>query len=64
MNEDKIIEKIIKLEEDVTLIKETMATKDDIRQLLDGQDKMINTLQRVDQEYVFTNHRVGRLRMK
>jgi len=60
MNEDLIIQKIIKLEEDMKEVKETMATKMDIKELLDGQDKMIRILERVDQERVFTNSRMER----
>ncbi|MEK7083652.1 MAG: hypothetical protein AAB932_00260 [Patescibacteria group bacterium] len=47
MNEDLIIQKIIKLEEDVEEIKERMATKLDMRELQSGQDKMIRILERV-----------------
>ncbi len=61
MNEDLFIQKIIKLEADVEQIKETMATKMDLRTLMDGQDKMIRILERVDQERVFTNTKLDRL---
>lgn len=54
MDENLIIQKIIKLEEDMKEVKETMSTKMDIREILNGQDKMIKILERVDQERVFT----------
>lgn len=61
MDEDKIIKKIIKLEEDVEEIKKTMATKDDVDKILNGQDKMIQLFTRIDQERLFGNERMKRL---
>lgn len=61
MDEDKFIKKIIKLEEDVEEIKKTMATKDDVDKILNGQDKMIQLFTRIDQERLFGNERMKRL---
>jgi len=61
MDEDKIILEILNLKADVKDIRETMATKNDIADLLAGQDKMIQILSRVDQERVFTNEKIRQL---
>lgn len=65
MNEDLMIQKIIELEEDVSIIKEKMIGIDNLDKkmdiLMNGQDKMISILQRVDQERTFTNVRLERL---
>lgn len=65
MNEDFIIQKIIKLEEEVAEIKHQiatrLATKDDISTILAGQDKMIQILLCVDQERTFTNACIDRI---
>lgn len=60
MNEELFIEKVLKLEEDVAVIKDTMATKDDIRMLLDGQDKIMKILLTHDEERLMTNVRLDR----
>lgn len=60
MNEDLIITKLLSLEEQVEKMKEDMATKADIRELMGGQDKMIRILERVDHERMATNVRMDR----
>ena len=57
MNEDLVIKKVIKLEEDMSWMKEKMTyvTKK-IDSFENGQDKMIAILERLDQEWVLTEH--------
>jgi hypothetical protein len=61
INEDLVIKKIIKLEEEVVVIKETMATKNDIRLIMDGQDKMIRLMERWDDKRVLMNDAIKTL---
>lgn len=61
MNEDLVIKEIVSLREDVETIKETMSTKDDIRNLLAAQDEMMVILKRLDEERVFTYAMVKRI---
>ncbi len=61
MNEDLVIKKIINLEEDSAIIKETMATKHDIRLIMDGQDKMIRLMERWDDERILMNDAIKTL---
>ena len=61
MNEDLIIQKIIKLEEDMKEVKERLGKLDsNMDVLINGQDRMIRILERVDQERAFTNARMER----
>ena len=64
MNEDLIIQKVISLEEDMKVVKEKVSKLDLIDALLQGQDKMIRILERVDQERVFTNEKIRHLEME
>lgn len=63
MNEDKVIQEILLLRTDVDGIKEKMEvfdTKlDTFGTLVEGQDKMMQILLRLDQERVFINERVN-----
>lgn len=61
MNEDKIIQKLLEHDGRFENIERKMADKDDVNGLLNGQDKMITILMRIDQERVFTNERIKRL---
>lgn len=61
MNEDLMIKKLIILEQDVTVIKETIKKLDGWDNLISGQDKMIRILERLDQERVFTNQKINEL---
>lgn len=64
MNEDKIIEKIINLEEDVSIIKEKLSSMDGKMGLLDtvieGQDHIIGMLKHMTTEMAATNHALRR----
>lgn len=61
MDEDKVILKLIDHDERLKRIEENMATKNDIANLLVGQDKMMQILLRVDQERIFTNEKIKQL---
>lgn len=61
MNEELVIKEIVSLREDVETIKDTMSTKDDIRNLLAAQDEMMVILKRLDEERVFTYAMVKRI---
>lgn len=61
MNEDLVIKKLLEHDERLQRIEETMATKDNIRGLLDGQDQMMVILKRLDEERVFTYEMVKRI---
>ena len=52
---------IIALQEDIAVIKETMATKDDIREIVQGNDKVIKMLKDFFEEKVFTDVRIARI---
>lgn len=56
-----MIEKIINLEADVAVIKEKVGKIDLIDNVLEGQDKMITILSRLDQERIFNTERIKRL---
>lgn len=58
MNEDLVIQKIIKLEEDVAFLKEKIVKVDMLDELMVGQDKMIKILERLDDERVLMNDRI------
>lgn len=60
MNEDLVIQKIIKLEEDVTWVKEQMAAKLDTQTFLNGQDEIIKVLRDIQTEQAATNHALRR----
>jgi len=58
MDMEKIIHKIINLEQGVQEIKENMVDKN---MFLDGQDKIMVILKRLDQERVFDGELIKRL---
>ena len=61
MNEDLVIKKIINLDERLIRVEENMATKQELRGLVKGQDKMITILERLDQERLFTEHHLKQI---
>ena len=61
MNEDKIIEKLIDHEEQLSEIKQRMATKEDIHEVMQTQDEMMTILKRLDEDRVFTHKWVDRI---
>ena len=61
MNEDLLISKIIKLEEDVAGIKEKVKKLDEWDTMMHGQVLMTKILQDIRQEQAFGSQRVTRL---
>jgi uncharacterized protein YjgD (DUF1641 family) len=61
MNEDKIIEKLIDHEEQLSEIKQKIATKDDIHEVMQTQDEMMTILKRLDEDRIFTHKWVDRI---
>ena len=61
MNEDLMIQKVIKLEEDVTDIKEQVKKLDEWDTLMRGQDKIIKLLETIRIEDVATKSKTDRL---
>lgn len=61
MNEDLVIQKIIKLEEDVTLIKEQVKKLDEWDTLMVGQDKIIKLLETIRIEDAAAKNKTDRL---
>lgn len=59
--QDKFDLAIIALQEDIAVIKETMSTKDDIREVVQGNDKVIKMLTTLLEEKVFTDSRIARI---
>jgi len=59
--QDRIIIKLISVDTDVKELKEKSKKLDMFDTLLEGQDKMIRILERVDQERVFTNQRLEKI---
>lgn len=64
MNEDKIIIKIIQLEEDVSLIKEELfgvgGVKNLVHTVIENQDHIIGMLKHMTTEMAATNHALRR----
>lgn len=60
MNEDKVIQKIIKLEADVEDIKERMATKDDFRKMSNTMDVILTVVKKTEQEVTMITHGMRR----
>ncbi len=61
MNEDLFIKKIITLEEDMVIVKEKLKKLDLLDSIMEGQDKMVAILERLDHERVFTNRKIDEL---
>ena len=52
--EDRIFKKLLEHDEQFAWIRENMVTKEDFRRVMDGQDKMVTILRKLDQESAFT----------
>ena len=50
MNEDKVIEMLIKHDDDISWIKENMATKADLHQVMETQDEVLKFVKKIDTE--------------
>lgn len=59
--EDKIIEKLIEIVNDVKDIKNELRSKPSREEMLSGFDQQQVILQRLDQEYLFTLERIKRI---
>lgn len=54
MNEDKIVQEIITLKEDVRIIKETMVTKDDLHKNTDLLETIVTIVKKTQDDHVFS----------
>lgn len=65
LNEDLVIQKLINLETDNKFLKEKVARMDTLEQnmniLMNGQDKMIKILERIDDERLAMNSKITEL---
>ena len=61
LNEQMVIEMLLKHEQDIQEIKETMATKDDIRQIMGVLDEILKIVRKNEQELLFVNQRFKKL---
>ncbi len=61
MNENKIIEMLLKHDNDIEWIKENMATKADVRNISDGVDVLVKLAKKKDEELTFMGERVKRI---
>lgn len=58
MNEEKIIEMLLKHDNDIEHIKENMSTKEDVRGINDTLDKIVQLVQKKDQESTLQSYRL------
>lgn len=61
MNEDKMIQTILELKDDVQDIRETMATKADFRNMQTTMDEILVVVKKTDQEITFLDNRLTRM---
>ena len=61
MTINPILNKLINLDERITVIEETMATKTDINNIMDKLDFLIKQMLEMRQENVVRNHRFDKL---
>ncbi len=61
MNEDKIIDMLVRHDERLDTIEQSMATKQDIRDIHDTLDTLVKLAQKKDQELTFMGERVKRV---
>ncbi len=64
MNEDMIIEMLLKHDSNIQWIKENMATKKDLERIYTSLDEILLLVKKNDQEITFMNQRVIRLEKK
>jgi|SRR3989338_5848884 len=60
-SQTKMAVAIVNLQKEMKEVKETMATKDDIRQVISGNDTVVKMLSTLLQEKVFTDARIARI---
>ncbi|MDP3900721.1 MAG: hypothetical protein Q8Q23_06660 [bacterium] len=61
MDEQKVINELLTLCADVDVIRETMATKDDVRSMQGTLEDIVTIVKRLDQERIFTLEWVKRI---
>lgn len=61
MNEDMIIEMLLKHDSDIQWIRENMATKTDLERIYTSLDEILLLVKKNDQEITFMNSRITRL---
>ncbi|MBP9760976.1 MAG: hypothetical protein KBD15_01910 [Candidatus Magasanikbacteria bacterium] len=61
MNEDKLIQAVVTLQQDVAEIKQVMATKTDIDRVLEAVDSFMGKVKKTEQETVFLGEKVRRV---
>lgn len=61
MNEDKVIQEILILKDDVQIIKETMSTKDDIRSMMHLLEGIATVCKKIQEDHVFAIEWLKRL---
>ena len=62
MNEDLALQKLVNLEQDMTLVKRKIVEHDDkFDRILGNQDQMIGLMQKWDQERIFMNQKITEL---
>ncbi len=59
--EDKIINKLVEMDEKIDRMQSIMATKADLEPIYDALDQQGQILQRLDQERLFTLERIKRI---
>jgi trimethylamine:corrinoid methyltransferase-like protein len=62
MNEEKIIDMLLKHDADIAYIKENMATKQDLRAISDTLDTLVTLAKKKDQEFTMQGESIKRLR--
>ncbi|MBU0597025.1 hypothetical protein KJ641_03040 [Patescibacteria group bacterium] len=58
MDEDKVLQMLLKHEDDIQFIKENMSTKEDVRGIHDTLDRLVQLAERKDQEVTLHSFRL------
>jgi len=61
MNEDMVIDMLLKHDSDIQWIKENLATKKDLERIYTSLDEILLLVKKNDQEITFMNQRITRL---
>jgi len=61
MNEDKVVELLMRYEEDIKYLKENSATKSDVRALSTSLDELLRLTKKKDQELTMITHGMRRM---
>lgn len=64
MNEDKIIQEIMEIKEDIRSLKETSVTKDDFRELKGLVEEVVTITKKIREDHVFALEWLKRLQDK